>query len=142
MICGLFKIIVVAFACLLVSLAELSYKTEYYHALLCAAFISVSVLSTFFAIKTRSNHLILYATIYLAGGIIYAFMINPSTAAFADWLYYDALVNYRLIIIISDSFIIGIGGISVIYRFYTMCRYGSDSDDIFDARMGLHKWAR
>lgn len=142
MICGLFKIIVVAFACLLVFLAELSYKTEYYHASLCAAFIAVSVLSTFFAMKTKSNQLILYASMYLVGAIMYALMIYPATALCADYIYYEAALNFRLIIMLADSFIIGIGGISVIYRFYTMCRYGSDSDDIFDARVGIHKWAR
>lgn len=142
MICGLFKIIAVAFAFLLVFLAELSYNTEYYHASLCAAFIAVSVLSTFFAIKTKSNQMILYATIYLVGAIIYALMIHPATAFYADYIYYEAPLNYRLLIILADSIIMSIGGISVIYSFYTMCRYGSDSDDIFDARVGLYKWAR
>ena len=142
MTCGLFKIIAVAFAFLLVFLAELSYYTEYYHASLCAAFVSVSVLSTFFAIKTKSNQLILYASIYLVGAVMYALMIHPATAFYADYIYYEAALNFRLIIILADSLIIGMGGIGVIYRFYTVCRYGSDSDDIFDARVGLYKWAR
>lgn len=140
--CGLFKIIAVAFAYFSVFLAELSYNTEYYHAYLCAAFIAVSSLSTLLAVKTRSKLLIYYATIYLVGGILYALMVHPFTAYYADFMYYEAKLNFRLIIILADYLIIGIGGINVIYRFYTMRRYGSSSDDIFDARMGLYKWAR
>lgn len=140
--CGFLKIIVVALAFVFVKLAELSFHTEYYYAALSAAFVVTACLSTFFAIKTKSKCLVYYASIYIIGSILYALMLIPMLTASIDYLYYGAEVNFRLIIILADSFIIGTGGINVIHRLYTLRRYGSSSDDIFDARVGLHKWAR
>ncbi|ANJ65528.1 DUF4059 superfamily protein [Pseudoalteromonas virus vB_PspP-H6/1] len=140
--CGLLKIVVVALAFVFVKLAELSFHTEYYHAALSAAFVVTACFSTLFAIKTKSKHLVYYASIYIVGAILYALMLIPILAVSVDYVYYGAELNFGLIILLADSFIIGTGGINVIYRIYCLRRFGSSGDDIFDARMGLHKWAR
>lgn len=139
---GILKIIVVAFAYLFTYIAELSFCTEYYYAASSAAFVVTACFSIFFAIKTRSNLLMLYASVYIVGAFLFSLMMVAEIAVLVDYIYYGAKVNFSIIITFADSFIISIGGISVIYRFYTLRRYGSDSDGIFDARLGLHKWAR
>lgn len=142
LLCGLAKIIVVALAFVFFKLAELSFHTEYYYAACCAAFIATACLATLFGMATKSNLLMIYSSIYIVGGLLYSLMMIPEIAMSIDHIYYDSKINFSLIITFADSFIIVTGGINVIYRFYTMCRYGSDSDDFFDARVGLHKWAR
>lgn len=73
---------------------------------------------------------------------MYAFMLNYSIAVSVYELIYNGDLNYSLLVMLADSFIIVSGGINVIYRLYTLRYHGSSGDDIFDARVGLHKWAR
>lgn len=138
MIGGILKIIVVALAFAFFEIAELSFHTEYYYAACSAAFLVTACFSIFFAMKTRSKLLIYYASIYIIGGLLYALMLIPTLTYAVDQFYYEYKVNYSLIIILADSFIMGVGGINVIYSIYTLRYHGGSGDDIFDARMGLH----
>lgn len=136
------KIIVVALTFPLIYLAELSFNTEFYYAALSAAFVVIACLSIWFAVKTRSNLLMVYAMIYIIGAFLFALMMIPSLSFAVDYWFYGDGLNFGLIIHLADSFIMGTGGISVIYRLFVMRRFSSGGDDIFDARLGLHKWAR
>lgn len=138
---NLLKIIAVAFAYSFVYIAELSFNSEYYHAALSAAFAATATLSTLFAIKSRSKLLLYYASIYIIGAFIYAMMLIPAIAYSAYWFFYEAKVNFSILILFADSLIMVTGGINVIYRLYNLRRHGSSSDDIFNARMGIRKWA-
>jgi hypothetical protein len=134
---GLFKIIAVALAFLLTHLANLSFNTEYYYAISSMAYCSIALFSISFAMLTRSNSLLVYATIYVIASIMYALLYIPSAATGVDYFFYQSKVNFSMIISISDLSIIVIGGFNVIYRIYTLIRGNSSSDSFFDARMGL-----
>lgn len=142
MIGDLLKIVVVALTFPLIALAELSFNTEYYHAVQCAVMISIACISVFAAIKTKSRLLLMYAAVYVSSGLIFALTLIPRLSYYCDYIFYESMVNFSLIIQFADCFIISIGGISVSYRIYCLRRFGSSGDDIFDARMGLYKWAR
>ena len=137
MIRGLFKIIAVAIAFLLTHFANLSFNTEYYYAMQSMALCSIALFSISFAMLTRSNSLLAYATIYITASIMYALLYIPSAATGVDYFFYQSKVNFSMIISISDLSIIVIGGFNVIYRIYTLIRGDNSSDSFFDARMGL-----
>jgi hypothetical protein len=136
------KIIVVALTFPLVYLAELSFKSELYYAVQCAALTFIALISILLGIKAKSKALMAYALVYIIGGLSYALMIIPSLSFYCDLFLYGGVLNFSLIISMADCFILSIGGINVIYRIYCLRRFGSSGDDIFDARMGLYKWAR
>lgn len=136
------KIFVVALAFLFTSLAELSFYSDYYYAASSAAFVVTACFSIYFAVKTKSKLLIYYASIYIVGSFLYALMLYSRLSLGVYGIIYEGALNFGLLVFLADLLIICVGGINVIYRFYTLCRYGSSSDDIFDARVGLHKWAR
>lgn len=139
MIRGILKIFAVALSFLFVHLAELSFHSEYYHAASSAAFVASACFSTLFAVITKSRSLLIYASVYVVGSFFYAFMLlNRPEVYVAYDLMYGHKLNYSLLVIIADLIIMGLGGINVIYRFYTLRYHGGSSDNIFDARMGLH----
>ena len=142
MIRGILKIFAVALAFPFTSLAELSFNNEYYYAAASAAFVATSCFSILFAVITKSKSLLIYASIYVVGAFMYAFMLNYSISVRLYDVIYDGFLNFSLLVIIADSFIMLTGGINVIYRLYTLRYHGGSSDDIFDARVGIHKWAR
>lgn len=142
MIEGILKIIVVALTYPLTKLAELSFYTEYYYAAQCAAMVFVAFLSILFGLTTKSRLLFAYAFVYIVGALTFALMMIPSFAFYCDYLFYESELNFSMIITLADCFIMITGGLNVIYRIYRLCRFGSSSDDIFDARLGLYKWAR
>ena len=139
---GLLKIIAVALAFTFVKIAELSFHTDYYYAALSAAFVATACFSILFAVITKSKSLLIYASIYVVGAFLFAFMLNYDLSIPLYYFIYKDEVNFSLLVIIADSFTMLTGGIHVIYRLYTLRYHGSSSDDIFDARVGLHKWAR
>ncbi|MEO9497718.1 MAG: hypothetical protein ABJG42_24805 [Vibrio splendidus] len=136
------KIIAVAFAFLLINLAELSFESELYYAVQCAALSSIALISIFLGAKTKSKILMMYALVYIIGGLSFALMLIPSLSFYCDLFLYGGTLNFSLIISVADCFIITTGGINAIFRFYCLRRFGSSGDDFFDARMGLYKWAR
>lgn len=142
MIRGILKIFAVALAFLFASLAELSFNNEYYYAAASAAFVATACFSILFAVLTKSKSLLIYASIYVVGAFLFAFMLNYGLSIPLYYFIYKGEANFSLLVIIADSFIMLTGGINVIYRLYTLRYHGSSSDDIFDARVGLHKWAR
>lgn len=139
---GLLKIIAVALAFTFVKIAELSFHTDYYYAALSAAFVATACFSILFAVITKSKSLLIYASIYVVGAFLFAFMLNYDLSIPLYYFIYKDEVNFSLLVIIADSFIMLTGGINVIYRLYTLRYHGGSGDDIFDARVGLHKWAR
>lgn len=142
MIGGLLKIIVVALTFPLAYVAELSYSSDYYDANSALVDCVVAILAVAFAIQSKSNSLLLYATVYICSAILYSLFYIPSAQSMCYYLYYEADLNFSMIITFSDCLIMFIGGINVFYRLYTLRRDDSGSDDIFNARLGVHKWAK
>ncbi|MGB3724822.1 MAG: hypothetical protein WA981_03570 [Glaciecola sp.] len=142
MIGGLLKIIVVALTFPLAYVAELSYLSDYYYANSALVDCVVAILAVAFAIQSKSNSLLCYATVYIISAALYSLFYMPSAQSACYYLYYEADLNFSMIITFSDCLIMFIGGINVFYRLYTLRRDDSGSDDIFNARLGVHKWAK
>ena len=141
MIGGLLKIIVVALTFLFAYIAELSYLSTYYYANSALVDCITALLAVAVAVTTRSNIMLLYALVYIISAALYSLFYIPSAQATCYYLFYEAKLNFSMIITFADCFIIITGGINVLYRLYTLRRDDSGSDDMFDARMGLHQWA-
>lgn len=136
---GILKIFAVALSFLFVYIAELSFNSEYYHAASSAAFVASACFSILFAVITKSRSLLIYASVYVVGAFFYALMLLNRPEVYTVYnLMYEQKLNYSLLVIVADLLIIGLGGINVIYRFYTLRYHGGSSNDLFDARMGLH----
>lgn len=141
MIGGLLKIIVVASTFLFVYIAELSYSSNYYYANGAIADCITAMLAISVAIFSRSNIMLFYALVYIISASLHAFFYMPSAREVCYYLFYEAELNFSMIITFADCLIITIGGINAFYRLYTLRRDDCSSDDMFDARVGLHQWA-
>ena len=142
MIGGLLKIIVVALTFIFAYIAELSYLSSYYYANSALVDCITAILAVSVAVYSRSNIMLFYASVYIISAILYSLFYVPSAQAVCYYLFYEADLNFSMIITFADCLIITIGGINVFYRLYTLRRDDCGSDDIFDARLGLHKWAK
>ena len=141
MIGGLLKIIVVALTFVFAYIAELSYSSTYYYANSALVDCITAMLAVGVAIYSRSNIMLFYALVYIISASLYSLFYVPSAQAVCYYLFYESELNFSMIITFADCLIITIGGINVFYRLYTLRRDDCSSDDMFDARVGLHQWA-
>lgn len=139
---GLTQLLVVCLAFFAVCLAELTYLSNLYFAACAMAFGLVVIAAVIFGVLVKSRLLMLYGAICFVGAVLNTLMFASSmgmgAGGWLEYAYWDAPINYCLLIELTEYCIIINGGIDVIYRFLLMRSHAGNGGYHFDARVGLH----
>ena len=146
MIAGFAKAALVGLAHFLVWLVELAFNSDYYYACMATALTFLVVLSVVMGVILKSRLLMTYATVCFVGiGFnallfltVYPANLTLGAWSLLEWLYWDATINYCLILELLEFAIIVRGGIDVIYSFLLMRGHAGNSSYHIDARLGVY----
>lgn len=138
MISGLSKFLAVALSYAVLWIAELAFTSNHYYFAVAMSFSVMTLFTTIFAVLIKSKQLWFYAALHFISVIFHLLMTTRAGFNAVDYLYYGAALNFGLIVLFYEAFIIVSGGIDVYRSFVGRADNAAASDDRFDARMGVY----